>query len=306
LKGAVIVALLFAEAAVVALAIASMSGLRGSFAGGLHQVDYTAAAIAPVNAGDQPKVSIDTPDDRVVVTASSDGLVHVTDRDEIHALLWGSTAMSPLHVSRTGDGVNIVRPERGANFTVFGGFTREHVEIALPPSATLTVIRSSGADVSGLRGAVTVASQDGHIVIGDVKANVDARSDDGYIELANVTADHVLVHTANGHLTLRDVAAGSFDVATEEGPITALGLRVEGNGAHANFQSADGRVELAFAPNPNLTVTAETQDGRITRDGQIYRADGPQEQTFTYGAGAGTLRASSVNGSIQISTNGAN
>jgi putative adhesin len=299
------VALLFAEAAIVALAVASFGGLRGSLAGGLHRVDYTAAAIAPLDAGAQPHVSVDVPNDRVVVTASNDGLVHVADRDEIHALMWGTPSMAPLHVSRTGDGVSVVRSDRGGTFTVFGGFSREHVEIALPPNATLTVARSSGADVTGLHGAVTVASQDGHITITDVSANVDVRSDDGYIDVTNVTAERVLMHTANGHLTLRDVAAVSLDVATEDGPIGITGLRVEGNSAHANLQTSDGGIELAFARNPSLTVTAETQDGRITSDGRVYRADGPHEQTFTYGAGAGTLRASTANGSIQISTNGA-
>ena len=83
-----VVAMLIAiEVAIVGIALYAVRGI-----GGVHAAEFAAKTITPIDAGASPRVEIDDPDSRVDVTASTDGLVHVTDLTHVHGAFFGGGA----------------------------------------------------------------------------------------------------------------------------------------------------------------------------------------------------------------------
>ena len=77
-------------------------------------------------------------------------------------------------------------------------------------------------------------------------------------------------------------------------------------GGTYEISSNDGRIELALASNSDITVNATTADGRISVDGKSPSSDeDAHNQTIKLGSGSGSMRVSSGDGSIHLTTNGA-
>ncbi len=286
----------------------SWSGMNshGGFFSGIHHYSFVAAPVAPLDAGTSPSISIDDPDSRVEVGASSDGLVHVKDLTGVHGPTFSSDRSIPqLHVTRTADGVSIVRPPH-AHFFVFGEVD-ERIEVDVPPGSKLDVARCSGADVSNLAGPVVVRSQDGHITLTALRGTVDARSDDGYIEASDLRGDSLTMESSDGHLALRDVAVAALTARTNDGHIDASGIALTGTNGTATLHSDDGSIKLSLAPGNNLTVAASSNDGSVAIDGKrVDSGDSDSAQhTVRVGDGSGSLTVSTNDGSIHIITNGA-
>ncbi len=308
-RATIIAALVAVEVAIVAVAIYAI-GLRQT-AGGWHgqafasmqRFDFNAQPVAPIEAGRTPHVVIDDPQSRVGVGVSTDGQVHVTDLTNVHGASWGSGGSIPqLHVTRTVDGVSIVRAPH-ARFFLFGSVD-ERIDVTVPSSARLEIVRSSGADVSGLTADVNVRSQDGHVTLTDVNGTASANSDDGYIEATRIRGDSLSVTTADGHIALRDVAVRTLTAHTNDGRVSVVSL---GDVQNGNVSTNDGSIRLELAPASNLTLNASTNDGSISSNGSSVgggEGDGAQ-YTIALGNGAGTLRVSTSDGSIHIITNGA-
>jgi hypothetical protein len=299
-RASVIATLVAAEIAIVGMAIYAISG--ASFASGMHQVQFTAAPIAPILAGARPHVVIDDPDSRVVVDASSDGLVHVRDLTEMRGAVFSNRPYPRLSVTRTLDGVRIERPHVERLAVEIFGFTTQRVAVDVPQDARLEISRCSGADVETLAGDVDIHSVDGHVTLNNLQGSVTARSDDGYIEATNLRGDRLAMTSLDGHLALTDVVVGSLVGTTRYGRIVAKGLSVAGDGA---LQTADGSVRVALAPNSNLTIDASTRDGRISVDGTSTDSDDSAQRTIRLGAGTGRMKLATDDGSIHILTNGA-
>jgi hypothetical protein len=327
-RAGVIALLIAAEVAIVVLAIYIMGGAHAAWAsnGGMHHIDYSAKPIAPLSAGSTPHVVVNDDDDRIMVTASTDGLVHVTDLKQYHGTFWGTPDIKPLTVERTADGVSIARaPSNGMNISLFFSWNVDRIAIAIPPGSTLDIERSSGSNITGLTGAVTARSQDGSITLATLRGNVDAQSSDGAIEATDVRADDVKVQSADGHIELHGVITGTLSATTEDGHIAIDGLQITGNNAiiHSDdgsirvngsfatgtyeVSSDDGHIDVTVPAQSNLTVAASTGDGSITRDGRSYDGGDSDStsQSFTLGGGSGHLNLTSHDGSISITTNGA-
>ena len=120
---------------------------------GFHRVDSDSKTYAPVNAGLSPEVQIEDPDSNVTVSASSDGLVHVSDVRSIHGFTWG-TQPSPadLSISRTISGVRITRSGGGVS-GIFGE-SSQHTEIQVPSGSQVHIAKCSGASVTGMRNSL--------------------------------------------------------------------------------------------------------------------------------------------------------
>ena len=124
--------LIAAEVLVVGMAICAVGRGGTSFAAGLHQVDFTAAPIVPIAAGASPHVVIDDPASRVIVTPSSDQLIHVTDLTQIRGAIFTSRRYPHLEVTRTPDGVRIVRPNANHLSLDLFGFSIQRIEVEVP------------------------------------------------------------------------------------------------------------------------------------------------------------------------------
>jgi len=282
-----IVAVLLAAEIFIAGAIMWSLGARNfpmyAYAGGLHRVDQGGKTFAPIDAGGAPHVVIDDPDSGVAVTPSGDGKVHVTDASQIHGWLWSHRSRPALQVTRTADGISIQRPgDNNVHFAMFG-FDAEHIDVAVPAGSLLEIRRCSGADVSGLTGQMRIHSVDGHIALTNVHAGALALSSD------------------DGSLRLNDVIAPAIDASTKDGSIRAQGLQVGGG----TLRTDDGSVTLDLLDS-NLTVHARTQDGSLRFNGRRTESDaGATSGDFQIGSGSGSLAVSTQDGSIHITTNGA-
>lgn len=298
-RASVIAMLIAAEVAIVGMAIYTIGG--ASFASGMHQVQFSAAPIEPIMAGSRPHVVIDDADSRVEVAASSDGLVHVRDLTQMQGAIFSSRPYPRLSATRTLDGVRIERPHAERLSIAIFGFSTQRIAVEVPSDARVEIARCSGADIGGIAGDVDVHSVDGHVTLNDLQGTVTARSDDGYIEAANLRSDRLTMTSMDGHLGLTDVTVGSLTGTTRDGRIVAKGLSVAGDGT---LQTADGSVRVAVASQSDLTIGASTRDGKIYVDGASTDSDDSAQRTIRLGAGTGRMKLATDDGSIHIYTNG--
>ncbi|MBV8148157.1 MAG: DUF4097 family beta strand repeat protein [Candidatus Eremiobacteraeota bacterium] len=308
-RASVIAMLVAVEIAIVAVALFATGGLRwngtrwsGQAFVSMQHYDFAAKPIAPLDAGSTPRVTIEDPQSRVAVNASSDGRVHVSDLTSVGGLRFASESSIPqLRVTRTADGVSIVRAPHQAFFVI--GSVDERIDVDVPPGSRVEISRCEGADVTGIAGGVSVHSQDGHVTLAELRGKVDAESDDGYIEASSIRGDSLGVHSSDGHLGLRDVAVQTLQAHTDDGRVRVERLSGLGNGT---ISTDDGSIDLELAAGSNLTVDASTGDGSIAVDGSTVEHDSDSVQhTITLGKGTGTLRVSTGDGSIHSLTNGA-
>ncbi len=308
-RTAIVVMLVAAEILVLGAVFWALGGRTGFTAGAvdLRPVAFHPKAIAPIDAGNAPHVTVSDADSLVTVTPSGDGRVHVTDLTHFGGAMWGTGRVAQLSVERTSGGVRIERPESGGwanGFIDLGGFARRRIAVALPAGASLDVRRAAGADIAGLSGPVRVVSLDGRIVLRDLSGGVDARSDDGAIEASGVSGASVSLASQDGRISLVDVSTGTLVATTADGSIHASGLRIGGPGATGRLHTGDGSVDLSFAGDPNLSVRAHTGDGRILMDGRTTHNDDATDARYTLGSGAGSFDVSTQDGTISMTTNG--
>jgi hypothetical protein len=301
------------------------------FAAGAHSIDFVAKPIAPLEAGSTPHIAVDDPESRIEVATSNDGLVHVKDLTSLHGAFFANHFSTPsqLEVKRTSDGVSISRPGShrfGMAFQI-GSFTRR-VEIDVPVGSHIDIARCAGANVAGIQGNVDVRSQDGRITLADLQGSVDGRSDDGSISATRVRGDTLALQSADGRLTLNDVAVSSLNARTNNGRIEARDLTIAGGsqpratlhsddgsihadgsfaaGGSYEMSTNNGSIRLGLARDADLTVSASTGDGKVLVDGSSFENSGDAvTHTVRLGNGSGSLRLSSGDGSIHIQTNGA-
>lgn len=290
--------LIAVEVVIAGFALYTLRGAGFGSAGGFHEVDYSAPTIAPIGAGFSPVVTVDDVDSHVVVSPSNDGLVHVTDRTEVHGFIFGSDHAQALQVSRTFGGVRIYRPE--GHFVL--GDTTTRIELEVPPMTQLHISRSGGDDVSGLQNGADVVSQDGHITFEDVKGDIKAHSNDGRITLTNVSANQIDASTNDGRIYATQIqmtgAAPHATLHSDSGSMRVSGTFPAGTYA---FTTSDGRIELGLLPGSDASVDASTADGRIVVDGQRDEAGQP----IRIGGGSAAMRVRTEDGSVHITTNGA-
>lgn len=289
--------LIAVEVLIAGIALYTLRGAGFASTGGFHAVDYSAPAIAPIGAGAAPVVTVDDIDSRIVVTPSTDGFVHVTDRTEVHGLIFGSEHAQVLQVSRTLDGVRVYRPE--GHFTL--GDTTNRVEISVPPMTKLTITRSGGDDISGLQNGADVVSQDGHISLDDMKGDIKAHSDDGRIEMSNVTSNAIDATTNDGRIYATELqmtgASPHATLHSDDGSMRISGAFPAGSYA---FTTGDGHIDLSLLQGSDANVDASSADGQVVVDGRDQAG-----QPIRVGAGSAAMQVHSGDGSVHIITNGA-
>lgn len=279
-------------------------GLRGGFsaqAAGFHSISFSAKPVAPMDLGRSPHVVITDPDSHVTLSASTDGLVHVTDQTEVRGAVFASKQIAQLNVAKTGpDSVNISRPSSGSNGVFSLGIFSQHIEVQVPPQARVEVTSASGSDASDLTAGVTIHSIDGRITLNRVSGPIDVKSNDGSIHLSDIDAPGIKAITDDGRIVLSSVRADTIDAHTADGRIVADSLRVGGG----KLETQDGPVRIDLR-DPDLTVAAHTADGHIRLNGTTQSHDDGDASsgTFRLGNGNGALDISTRDGSITITSN---
>jgi hypothetical protein len=305
-RTSMIATLVAVEVLIVGIALYALRGGNGFSMH--HGSRWIAAAIAPLAAGSAPQIEVDDPDSTVNVVTSSDGLVHVIDRTRAGGM-WGSGRIAQLRVARTPAGVSIIRPGDSETHWQFG-FTDQRIEVDVPAGAHLTIARCSGAAVTGIQGGAEVHSQVGRITMTDVRGQaLLARSDDGRVVLNDVTANSIDATSKDGRIEASHLAATGDSphvvLQTDDGSIDVAGPLAPGG--KYEMSTKDGDVRLALQRDADLAVDLSTDDGRIYVDGaeKPRGDDDSAHHTIRLGSGSGSLNASTNDGSIHITTNGA-
>lgn len=237
----VIAVLLAAEVFVGGAIIWTMTGGGWSAqAAGLHRVSEQGKSYAPIEAGNAPHVVIDDPASRVVIAASTDGKVHITDATRHEGWFLGQPAHPGLTIERTPDGVSV---SRGSSTDGIGfiGIDFQHTDVAVPPNAFVDVRHCGGADVSGLAGQVRIHCGDGSIHGHDLRVTGGAmRTDDGSIHLAFADANlAVRAQTGDGSIRFNGRRAAQDD---DSG---AADYHVGTGGGSLQVSTQDGSIHIS-------------------------------------------------------------
>jgi len=305
----IVLVLAAAEVFILGLMLRSLGFSGPVEAANFHTASFTPKTFSPIDAGLTPHVVIADAQSRVVVGVSTDNLVHVQDQSYFHGTIWGKKTLSQLLFTKTDDGVRIERPGDLAKEDIFslGLWSDERISVEVPAGAHVQIVRSGGADISDLQADVVAHSNDGHITATRIRGAVDFTSDDGYLSLTDVVAPSVKLATKDGSLRFSGVDAGTLDARTDDGAVRGAhseiaDLRV-GSGS---IETSDGSVRIGLR-NPDLTVAARTDDGRIRVNGVTQQHDDGDASsgTIRLGNGTGSLSVASHDGSISITTNGA-
>lgn len=292
-RSTLIAALVVVELAIVGTAIRSFGGggRPGPHAWGPFGFGRAEAAAQPrldrhFATGLAPHVVIDVGDVGVTIQTAPGPDVHVVERLEQHG--WVSGSVPPVRAEQTADGVRIVSPSGTGMHVVMGELVHELL-VTVPATATLAVTGGDRIAATGLRARFTGHTDNGAIHLRDHQGDVDATTDNGRIELLDVRAAAVKVHTSNGRLVLTRVVADRLDASTDNGRIVAAAVRL----ADGVMTTSNGRISVAYTADSDATLTAHASAGRLDVAGGAAAQDGNgdgdenHERVLRLGAGRG-------------------
>lgn len=309
-RSAWIAMLIAAEVLIIGIAGYTVRGavFGRAFAAGGTGGSFAAKTFAPVAAGSAPRVTIDDPNSGVTISASTDGLVHVTDDTYFSgATLGGQHGDYPqLSVTQDGNGVHITRPAYHEGWGVFIGFSnsRQHFEVQVPADATVVVDECDNAEVSDLKNGITIKALDGRVELARVDGAIVAHTNDGHISADEVTSPSLDLSSDDGWIEVHNFAAtGSTPYVrlhSNDGHLDVRG-HFPANGKY-DLTTSDGRINVAIVQSSDVTVDASTSDGSLRVDGDRQPGDDGARASIRVGNGASAMRIHSDDGSVTITT----
>ncbi|MDG9684442.1 DUF4097 family beta strand repeat-containing protein [Streptomyces sp. DH18] len=237
-----------------------------------------------------------------------DGTVNVVGTDEPDARLEISAIEGPPLLVTQEDGRLTVAYEDLPWPHFLGWFDpkvrhRSAVVTLVVPAASSVEVGAigAGAVVSGISGRTEVRGISGDSTLVGLTGAVRGESLSGSLEAQGVTGD-LRFHSVFGDLTVVDGAGASVRAESVSG---AMVLDVDPSGKPTDIRLATVSGEIAIRlPNPaDARVEANTASGSVSNAFEDLRVDGQwgsKKITGTLGAGTGTLRATTVSGSIAL------
>jgi len=223
-------------------------------------------------------------DARLIVRAADSGSVRVTL--DLTKEGWPARPPIPLTADATADGVRVAMaaPPSGVSFSM-GGYDRT-ITIEVPPNARVEISSAEGrVSTSGLQAPVRVRADDGTIEIRDQHGDVDARTSDGRIVLANVDADRLVAHSADGSIDANNVRLADGELTTDS-----------------------GHVEVSASSASDSVVAIHTDDGSVriasglsSENHSSSDDDDRQSRTVTLGSARGKFTIATSDGHVSLS-----
>ncbi|WP_418959084.1 DUF4097 family beta strand repeat-containing protein [Streptomyces tritici] len=182
---------------------------------------------------------------------------------------------------------------------------RAVVSVAVPAGADVEVATvSAEAVVSGIRGGTDVRGVSGDTTLVGLSGPVRAESVSGGLEAQSVTGA-LRAHSISGDVTLVEGAGASVKAETVSGALVIdLDPRLmDGPPADIRLTSVSGEVAIRLADPADTTVEANTTGGSLSSAFEDLRVGGQwgsKSLTGTLGAGRGSLKATTVSGSIAL------
>ncbi|MBQ1105573.1 DUF4097 family beta strand repeat-containing protein [Streptomyces anulatus] len=237
-----------------------------------------------------------------------DGTVNVVGTDEPGARLEVSAIEGPPLLVTQEDGRLTVAYEDLPWPHFLGWFDpkvrhRSAVVTLVVPAASSVEVGAigAGAVVSGISGRTEVRGISGDSTLVGLTGAVRGESLSGSLEAQGVTGD-LRFHSVFGDLTVVDGAGASVRAESVSG---AMVLDVDPSGKPTDIRLATVSGEIAIRlPHPaDARVEANTASGSVSNafeDLRVRGQWGSKKITGTLGAGTGTLRATTVSGSIAL------
>jgi hypothetical protein len=179
------------------------------------------------------------------------------------------------------------------------------VSLAVPAGSAVEVgVVGAGAVVSGVQGATTVRGISGDTTLVGVSGTVRADTVSGNLEAQSVTGD-LRYNSVSGNLTVIEGAGSSVRADSVSGDmvidIDPDGL--DGKPTDIRLTSVSGELAIRLPHPADAQVEANTASGAVSNAFEDLRVSGQwgaKKITGTLGAGTGTLRATTVSGSIAL------
>ncbi|MFJ9051549.1 DUF4097 family beta strand repeat-containing protein [Streptomyces bacillaris] len=180
------------------------------------------------------------------------------------------------------------------------------VSLTVPAAASVEVgVVGAGAVVSGIEGRTDVRGITGDITLVGLSGAVRGDSVSGSLEAQGVTGD-LRFHSVAGDLTVVDGAGASVRADSISGDMV---LDVEPSAAASDrptdirLTTVSGEIAIRLPHPADARVEANTASGAVSNAFEDLRVGGQwgaKKITGTLGAGTGTLKATTVSGSIAL------
>ncbi|MEV0574763.1 MULTISPECIES: DUF4097 family beta strand repeat-containing protein [unclassified Streptomyces] len=236
------------------------------------------------------------------------GTVNVVGTDEPTARLEVSDIEGPPLIVTQQDGVLTVAYEDLAWQGLLkwldrkGWHRRAVVSLAVPAGSAVEVgVVGAGAFVSGVRGRTDVRGVTGDTTLVGLAGPVGAETVSGNVEAQAVTGG-LRFHSVSGDLTIIEGAGTSVKADSVSGDMV-LDLDPTGQPTDVRLATVSGEIAIRLPHPADATVEANTASGSVSNGFEDLRVSGQwgaKKITGTLGSGAGTLKASTISGSIAL------
>lgn len=176
------------------------------------------------------------------------------------------------------------------------------VSLAVPAGSAVEVgVVGAGAVVSGIRGTTVVRGVSGDTTLVGLSGAVRADTVSGNLEAHSVTGD-LRYNSVSGDLTVIEGAGSSVRAESVSGDMV-IDLDPAGRPTDIRLTTVSGEVAIRLPHPADAQVEANTASGAVSNafeDLRISGQWGAKKITGTLGAGTGTLKATTVSGSIAL------
>lgn len=176
------------------------------------------------------------------------------------------------------------------------------VSLAVPAGSAVEVgVVGAGAVVSGIRGTTAVRGISGDTTLVGVSGAVRADTVSGNLEAQSVTGD-LRYNSVSGDLTVIEGAGSSVRAESVSGNMV-IDLDPAGRPTNIRLTTVSGEVAIRLPHPADAQVEANTASGAVSNafdDLRVSGQWGAKKITGTLGAGTGTLKATTVSGSIAL------
>lgn len=176
------------------------------------------------------------------------------------------------------------------------------VSLTVPATARVEVgVVGAGAMISGMRGRTDVRGVNGDTTLVGLAGPVRADTVSGNLEAQAVTGD-LQYHSVSGDLTFVEGAGSSVRADSVSGDMV-IDLDPAGKPTDIKLTTVSGEVAIRLPHPTDAKVEANTASGSVSSafdDLRVSGMWGAKKITGTLGAGTGTLKATTVSGSIAL------
>jgi hypothetical protein len=176
------------------------------------------------------------------------------------------------------------------------------VSLAVPAGSAVEVgVVGAAAVVSGIQGPTAIRGVSGDTTLVGVSGAVRAESVSGNLEAQSVTGD-LRYNSVSGDLTVIEGAGSSVRAESVSGDMV-IDLDPAGKPTDIRLTTVSGEVAIRLPHPADAQVEANTASGAVSNAFDNLRVSGQwgaKKITGTLGAGTGTLRATTVSGSIAL------